>query len=71
MRRFGLVLCGASILFGCGYDDSGGPDPDAAYWPWVCSDGGLAPEEGCLPTSKDEGGDSSRAAEAGDDAPDR
>jgi hypothetical protein len=35
-------------LLGCGplYDDSGTANP-GARWPWVCSDGGLAPEAGC------------------------
>jgi hypothetical protein len=50
--RLLLVLFMAWLaLAGCGsvYDDSGAAEP-ASWWPWVCPDGGLAPDSGCLPS---------------------
>ncbi|HXX65718.1 MAG TPA: hypothetical protein VEK07_00955 [Polyangiaceae bacterium] len=48
-----LVIARIALLLplsSCGpvYEDSGSPDP-ASWWPWVCEDGGLAPETGCPP----------------------
>jgi|HubBroStandDraft_6_1064221.scaffolds.fasta_scaffold795252_2 hypothetical protein len=62
-----LLTVSVALLFlpDCGpfYDDSGAPDP-ASWWPWVCSDGGPAPESGC-PTGEDHpdgGADSSTSS---------
>jgi hypothetical protein len=50
MRAICLSLCAALAgLVGCElYDDTGAPDP-ASQWSWVCSDGGPAPDSGCVP----------------------
>jgi hypothetical protein len=54
MKPLRLVLCVTSLgLLACGYDDGGTPDPDAAWWPWVCGDGGPAPESGCASAPRD------------------
>lgn len=47
-HRLLAVRLACLLLLGCGsvYDDTGAPDP-ASWWPWVCEDGGLAPEAGC------------------------
>jgi hypothetical protein len=34
------------------YDDTGSAAPGSP-WPWVCADGGLAPDSGCLGESAD------------------
>ncbi len=48
--RTSLLALGAALgLLACGsgfYDDSGQPAP-GQWWPWVCADGGLAPDAGC------------------------
>ena len=54
-----LALPLAIALSACGsglYDDSGRPAP-GQWWPWVCADGGLAPDSGCTapPTCADGG----------------
>ena len=51
MRTRSLVTCAVLLLVAaCGslYDDTGSAAP-ASPWPWVCEDGGLAPESGCVP----------------------
>ena len=41
----GLMTC---CLTACGPvdHDDGAPDP-GSWWPWVCADGGPAPDSGC------------------------
>jgi len=39
-----VVLCGCSSL-----DDDRGTAEPATWWPWVCGDGGVAPDAGCPP----------------------
>jgi hypothetical protein len=48
-------------------DDTGAPEP-ASWWPWVCADGGPAPEAGCVSVPEDSGaeGDAGDAGSAGD-----
>ncbi|MGO8994574.1 MAG: hypothetical protein ACLQVI_14755 [Polyangiaceae bacterium] len=46
-----LCLAGCTPL----YNDDGSADP-ASPWPWVCEDGGPAPDSGCLPAPTDEAG---------------
>jgi hypothetical protein len=49
MKRMRTIGCLVFVgLLGCnpGYEDSGAPEP-ATPWPWVCEDGGLAPDSGC------------------------
>ncbi len=49
MTRILALLTLLAALGGCGsglYDDSGNPVP-GQWWPWVCADGGLAPDSGC------------------------
>jgi hypothetical protein len=50
------ALVAAAYAAGCNdsYDDRGEPNP-ASWWPWVCDDGGPAPESGCLSASEDAG----------------
>jgi hypothetical protein len=70
MKPLRLVLYVATLgLVGCGYDDRGTPDPDAAWWPWVCGDGGPAPESGCATEPRDSNPpDTAHNLGAGDDA---
>ena len=46
----GLAACGSGL-----YDDSGQPAP-GQWWPWVCADGGPAPDSGCLAPPACDGG---------------
>ncbi len=44
-----LALLGTVPACGSGLaGDTGQPIP-GQWWPWVCPDGGLAPDAGCLP----------------------
>lgn len=52
MKSLYVAVCTASLLLpscGSAYDDTGTADPASWWGPWVCDDGGLAPESGCLP----------------------
>jgi hypothetical protein len=56
MKPLRLVFSLAALgLLRCGYSDTGTPDPGTSWWPWVCDDGGPAPDSGCLPTQGDAG----------------
>ncbi len=70
MNRLRLLACGAAAtLLACTpmSDDTGAPEP-ASWWPWVCEDGGPAPEAGCVSPADDAGssGDASDAGSSGE-----
>jgi hypothetical protein len=61
------LVFGALVgVLGCAplYDDGGAAEP-ASWWPWVCSDGGVAPDAGCPPPPACQSEDAAAAGEDG------